>query len=83
MGKLTGEQLDAMRSFIAARDRQANILGQVTIAFEKQKAHCMQQIELINHREQEYIAAVARDHGIDPNQTYGLDFHSGELKVKE
>ena len=38
MAKLSDIELQAARAFIAARDREAQILGQMAIAFEHQRA---------------------------------------------
>lgn len=82
MAILTSEELQRAREFVAERDKHANLLGQLCIAFDRQKQFHAQQIELLNHREQVFMAGIAVAHGIDVKDTYTLDYMTGELKVK-
>jgi len=79
---LSKEQLDAAKQFLIDKDHHGIMLGKLTLEFETRKTAHIQQLQLLNHVEQEFMVKAAREAGIDvENDNFKIDYETGKFII--
>lgn len=79
--KVSDETHEKMQEFINKRNELGQVLAQLLIQFEANKAHLIQQIRVITEKERQYIAGMSDLMGIDPKHEYHYDYKTRELVI--